>query len=46
MLRKLKQIWYWYWGDGSTAHPSIPPYTFKVVLLVFVVYGAYRLIAG
>ena len=29
MLRKFKQIWFWYWGDGSSAHPSIPPYTVK-----------------
>lgn len=44
MLRKFKQIWFW--GDGSTAHPSIPPYTFRFVLLVFAVYALYRLIVG
>lgn len=36
MKEKLIELWYWFWGDGQTAHSKIPPYTLQLIVLIII----------
>lgn len=36
MLKRLKNIWFWFWEDDKTPHPKIPPYTKQIIILLII----------
>lgn len=43
-MKRLKQIWFWFWEDDSTPHGKIPPYTKQIIILLFVCGLIYQLL--
>jgi len=41
-MKRFKEIWFWFWGDGSTPHPKIMPYTIPLVKLIFILAFLYK----